>query len=81
MEKAKKTARNWYHQAANDADRIFFLLLYPALLLPVLAELFSLQKRNGPSADWLRSLFPRDGLWPFPLWCCWVIPASPTLLS
>ena len=48
MEKAKKTARNWYHQAANDADRIFVLLLYPVLLLPVLAGLFSLQKKKRP---------------------------------
>ena len=48
MEKAKKTTRNWYHQAANDADRIFVLLLYPVLLLPVLAGLFSLQKKKRP---------------------------------
>ena len=48
MEKAKKTARNWYHQAANDADRIFVLFLYPVLLLPVLAGLFSLQKKKRP---------------------------------
>ncbi len=48
MEKAKKTARNWHHQAAHDADRIFVLLLYPVLLLPVLAGLFSLQKKKRP---------------------------------
>ena len=46
MEKAKKTARNWYHQAAHAADRIFVLLLYPVLLLPVPAGLFSLQNKN-----------------------------------
>jgi len=44
----KKPARNGYHQAANDADRIFFLLLYPVLLLPVPAGLFSLENKKRP---------------------------------